>query len=209
MADSKVSSLTATTSIADTDVQYIVHSSASNSVTMQSQYSYIASRIALYASSMTSVSPTAATDTYVAGSRIVLPTAAHLQVGSIYRCHIFVSKTATGTTAPVITLRAGTAGTTSDTSIAAPTLSTETNTANTGTMITVTAMFKAVGASATADVSVNFAGGAGFPTNGGMTNTSTAFNSGTASMGLGVSVKSGTGGAWTIGMVQTELVNLI
>jgi hypothetical protein len=54
-------------------------------------------------------------DTVVTGSRVLVPSAG-LQVGSVYHVRVSLSKNATGTAAPVWTVRLGTAGTTSDAS---------------------------------------------------------------------------------------------
>lgn len=55
-----------------------------------------------------------ATDTYLSGSAIALPSGYPI-VGSRYRCKFDISKTAVGTATPIIIVRIGTAGTTADT----------------------------------------------------------------------------------------------
>ena len=62
-----------------------------------------------------------ATDTYVTGSNITF-TAGSWAVGGFYHCVVEMSKTAVGTATPIVTVRTGTTGTTSDSSTAVYTM---------------------------------------------------------------------------------------
>ena len=59
--------------------------------------------------------PTAATRTIIAGSTITLPRAGALQVGTVFRWHFNMTKTAAGIAASTFDIAIGTAGTTADT----------------------------------------------------------------------------------------------
>jgi hypothetical protein len=91
--------------------------------------------------------PGLATDTYLTNSNITIPSAP--VVGSTYLCKFDVTKTAAGTAAPVINLRIGAAGTTSDTSRATITYGVGTAVADTA-IVEVRAFFRAVGAGTSA-----------------------------------------------------------
>ena len=77
--------------------------------------SWTTSPVALFNSATASQTGFAA-DQYVTGSNVTY-TAGSWAAGGVYHCVFEVSKTAAGTAAPVITIRAGTAGTTSDASV--------------------------------------------------------------------------------------------
>lgn len=88
-----------------------------------------------------------AADTYMTGAQINIGTVGAWQAGMIYEAHFDMTKTAAGTAAPVVTVRLGTAGTTSDTARLTLTGQAQTAAADTGIFI-VTIEFRAVGASA-------------------------------------------------------------
>ena len=104
--------------------------------------------------STATVSAGYATDTYLAGSGVTIPTALPV-AGSTYEAVFDMVKTAAGTAAPVITLRYGTAGTVADTAILTFTFAAGTAAVDTG-IILVRAHFRTVG-SGTAAVLVGFA----------------------------------------------------
>jgi hypothetical protein len=166
------------------------------------------------------LSPTGGTDTYVTGSRVLIPNATGtgaLKVGTLYRIRIQATKTAAGTVAPIFTIRYGTAGTTADTAIATATGSAQTAVIDLGVW-TITVMFITVGSgtSATARAllelnhSAAVAAGMGGPPlqSAGVPAVGSGFNSTVASAGLGVSVNTGTSAVWTITAVTSEITNL-
>jgi hypothetical protein len=89
-----------------------------------------------------------ATDTYLAGSSIPMPSGGPL-AGGTYRLLFEVLKTTAGTAAPVITLRFGTAGTTSDSARLTFTLAAQTGVADIG-IFEVYTHFRAVGSGSSA-----------------------------------------------------------
>jgi len=181
MADSKVSALTAVATPAGTDEFPVNQGGVSKKMTL-SQISVYAEPLS--AASTAAQSPAAATDTYITGSAITLPTT-RLIAGSMYRLRIHASKTAAGTAA-------------------------QTATANAGTIIELLVNFRAVGSGTTGIIQagVAFAGGAGFPT-AGATGTSAGFDTTPANSKIGVSVNTGTSAAWTFTIVQADLLNFI
>lgn len=86
-------------------------------------------------------------DVYIVGSNLTLP--ATPVVGTAYALRFDVVKTAAGTVAPVLTVRIGTAGTTSDAAICTFTWGSGTAAADTG-VIDVLCVFRTVGAGTSA-----------------------------------------------------------
>lgn len=152
-------------------------------------------------------------DTYLTGSRIVLP--AGLVAGSRYKLVLDLNKTAAGTGTPVITVRLGTAGSTADTSRAALTFVANTAAADEA-RVELLVTFRAVGASAIIQAVCTFShqltttgfGGTGAGANMIRRATSAAFDATPANTGIGVSVNGGTGAVWTVQLVQAELENI-
>ena len=103
--------------------------------------------------STASVSAGYATDTYLAGSSIVVP-AGYWQAGTLYYCEFDMTKTAAGTAQAILTLRMGTAGTTADASIASQTYTAGTGAADTG-FWQVWALFRSVGSGTSAVIQLN------------------------------------------------------
>lgn len=155
-----------------------------------------------------------ATDTYLAGSSILIPSA-RLQAKSIYRCKFNVSKTGAGTVAPVIIVRFGTAGTTADTARATLTFPAQTAVIDEG-FFDLTVVFRTVGSGTTAVIqatanlahrlSVTGLSTGVSPT---VTATSSGFDSTVASSIIGISVNGGTSAAWTVNSVIAEMSNLL
>ena len=151
-----------------------------------------------------------ATDTYVTGSNITLPSS-RPKVGTRYRCLISVSKTAAGTATPIIQLRYGTNGTTADTSLCSFTFSAGTAATDVG-VFEVIAVYRSVGA-ATAAVVQGHCTLTSQPTTGfssllkGVQTTSAGHDSTTANTILGVSVNGGTSASWTVQLVSATLEN--
>lgn len=154
---------------------------------------------------------TAATDTYVTGSAIDV--ASKLQVGTILKWRIVVTKTAAGVAASVWVVRFGTAGTTSDTARLTLTSSTQTAAIDHG-VFEVTLVVTAIGASGVVsgfvllDHNLGATGLGGAGTTSTFQATSATFDTTVASLKAGISVNSGASAAWTVNQVFTEAYNL-
>lgn len=160
--------------------------------------------------------PGFAADTYLTGSSVaflsVLP-----RVGTLYQCTFDVAKTAAGTAAPVIIVRMGTLGTTSDAARLTFTFPAATAIADVGTF-SVWALFRTVGAGTSAVLQgrANLihkgtaTGLTGLSIEPGPTVqvTSAGFDSTVASSIIGLSVNGGTSAAWTVQMVEANLQNI-
>jgi hypothetical protein len=148
-----------------------------------------------------------ATDTYVTGSNIIY-TAGQWAVGGTYHCTLEVSKTAAGTATPIVTLRAGTTGTTSDAAEVAFTFTAGTAATDDAT-IEVFATIRTTGASGTgAGACKIVTSGGGFI--GGTTawtqvksSTSVTWDT-TTFTNIGVSLNGGTGFQGTVRLVSAE-----
>lgn len=165
----------------------------------------------IYNAGTNTVSAGYATDTYLTGSNIALPTTGLAQK-SMYRLRVNVSKTAAGTATPVVIVRVGSAGSTADTAVATLTFSAGTAVADTG-IIEVYCTFRSIGATATMWVVGKIehngtAVGLVSQITDVRSTVASSFNSTTTGNILGVSVNGGTSAAWTTELVQAELVNL-
>lgn len=160
-----------------------------------------------------------ATDTYLAGSRVLVAGTTGrgaLKAGSVYRLKLSASKTAAGTGAPVFTVRYGTAGTTSDTAICTVTFAAGTAAVDTGFFeIFVNIRSVGSGTSATAigvgtlvHTTAAATGLVGAVSPIVVGSVGSGFNSQTASAGIGCSLNAGASAAWTVALVQAELMNL-
>lgn len=154
-----------------------------------------------------------ATDTYLTGSAIAIPTSAPIAVGTVFRWRFCMTKTAAGTAQAIWSVRFGTNGTTADTARLTPTQTAQTAAADTGF--------------ATIDVIVRGPIGASCVVHGRFTMehhlattglqdqnhnviqaASAAFDCTTAGMIVGVSVNPGASGVWTFQQVTAEVLNL-
>jgi hypothetical protein len=155
-----------------------------------------------------------AADTYLAGSSILIPTLGVLKATSIYRCQFDVTKTAAGVATPIINLRFGTAGTTADTSRGTHTFPAQTAAAD-GGVFSLVAVFRTVGSGTSAVLASrcilnhNLAATGLSTSNGPLTTAlSGGFDSTPAGSIIGVSLNGGTSAAFTITVVEAELLNL-
>lgn len=151
-------------------------------------------------------------DTYIAGSGVTIP-AGKIQVGTKYRCKFNVVKTAAGTTAPVISVRLGTAGTTADTARATLTYAAQTAVADEGE-IEVVVVFRAIGAAAGVIQAIGNLAHRLITTGLNVTatftsvkNTSATFDSTTPTK-IGLSLNVGASGSWTMDLVEAAVENL-
>jgi len=166
--------------------------------------------------STSTVSASFASDTYLAGSSILMPAGGPI-AKSMYHCVFDMVKTAAGTAAFTVNLRFGTAGTTADTSLISWAFAAGTAAADTG-MFEVRVHFRTVGSGTSAVVvgtifcshalaatGLISTGASGF---GQITTVSSGFNSTTANAILGLSVNGGASFSGTNTIVQAKTLNL-
>lgn len=150
-------------------------------------------------------------DTYLTGSFIQFGAGAPI-VGTRYILRFDVSKTAAGTATPVLTLRTGTAGTTSDTARLTFTWGAGTAASDIG-YVELEAVFRTVGSS----TSATLIGRAGLQHNLASTGLTTVlqvvvpavssgFDSTTASLGIGASWNGGASAAHTVQLVTSQVI---
>jgi hypothetical protein len=163
----------------------------------------------LFNASVTSQGAGFSTDTYLTGSFIKF--AGPPKVGTKYKCRFYASKTAAGTASATITVRTGSAGTTSDTSRGALTLSAGTAATDQG-WFEVSVLFRTVG-SGSAAVTVATLALTSQPTTGfssllhAANAVSAGWDSTTADLGIGISVNGGASASWTVQQVMSEIEN--
>jgi hypothetical protein len=149
------------------------------------------------------------TDTYLTGSYIKFPFAPKAK--TVYKLVFDVAKTNAGTATPIIRVRVGTAGSTSDTATNTFTFGAGTTAADTG-VFEVIAAFRTVGSGTSAVIQGITRLTSNLTTTGisnavkARVSTSSGFNSTTANLGIGVSYNGGTNANHTITLVQAELV---
>ena len=153
-----------------------------------------------------------ASDTYVTGSSILIPSI-RPKVGTLYHCKITATKTAAGTATPIVQLRYGTTASTSDTSLCSFTFSAGTAATDTG-MFEVYGLYRSVG-SATSAVVQGYCSLISQPTTGfssllkGVATTSAGHDSTTVNTYLGVSINGGASASWTVQLVQATFENYL
>lgn len=151
----------------------------------------------------------AAADTYVTGSRVVIPSVG-LQVGSRIRFRWSVVKTAAGIATPIYTVRLGTAGSTADTSVWTHTGVAQTGIAETG-WFELNLIVRSIGASGVLHgvLVVSRTGGAAATglaaVPAGVVTGGAASTVWATTQGIGLSVNGGASSAWTVGQIQTDL----
>jgi hypothetical protein len=164
--------------------------------------------------SVSAVSAGFATDTYLAGSNITIPSGLPL-VKTKYRLKFDVTKTAAGVAAPVTIIRIGTTGSTADAAILTFTGNIQTAAADSG-VIEVLASFRTVGTGTNAvlqglyqlrhNLAVTGLGTvnpAGWQT---INVTSAGFDSTTANLIIGASFNGGASFSGTVNLVEAELI---
>ena len=172
-------------------------------------------KVAPYGVFNTAVAPVTgfSSDTYLVGSSCAIPNNS-LQAKSTYRCIFNVTKTGAGTATPIINIRFGTNGSTSDTSRGTLTWSAQTAVADEG-VFEVWVTFNTVGSGTLAVIqslgrlthrlSVT---GLGTGVSEPEIATSGGFDSTVSNSIIGISVNGGASAVWTITLVQAELKNL-
>lgn len=203
MADTKVSALTSLTSPTGADMQPVVNGGVSKQISLATQH------LRFFNQSTSTPGAGFATDTYLAGSSISIPSGAPY-VNTTYRGVFSVSKTTAGTAAPVISLRYGVNGTTADTAILTFTFGAGTGVADVG-IFEVIATFRTVGSGTSAVVqgisrlTSNLATTGLSSTIKALAVVSSGFDSTVASSKIGMSYNGGTSAVHTVTMVSAEL----
>lgn len=217
MADTKISALTAASSLADADVLAIVNGGASKKVSLTDLTTYFESRARQHNASITTQTPAANTDVYIVGSDVNIP-ANRLQAKTKYRLMLSITKSTAGTGTPTFNIRVGTAGTTADTSRCLFTWPAA-NTAVADEMkVEIECTFRSVGSGTSAviegmllaqhELTTTGFGGTGLGANIIINTTGGGFDSTVASLKIGCSVNGGTASAWSIRQAQAVLENL-
>jgi hypothetical protein len=172
-----------------------------------------ASTVTLYNISTSSQASTFAADTYLAGSFIKFPRLP--KVTTTYTCEFDVTKTGAGTATPIVTVRLGTAGSTSDTARNTFTFNAGTANADSG-KFKVVVSFRTVGSGTSAITQAVCSLIKGATATTGIINlvgqtlavTSGGFDSTVANLGIGVSLNGGTSASWTVTQVVSTLENV-
>jgi hypothetical protein len=219
MVDTKISGYPAASAGLLTHELVVNESSSNKKVTGDQLVGLAGKYSSVFNASVTTPAAGYAADTYLAGSQCLIPAATGrgaLKVGSMYKARFSVSKTAAGLVAPIINVRFGTLGTTADTSIGTLTFAAQTAVIDTG-LFEVFVTWRTVGTGTTATIEpvgtlVHIGAAVGLST----ANASVVVgavgaghNSQLASAGIGLSVNGGTNAAWTIALVQAELLALV
>lgn len=208
MADTKISALPALSSPTAADEIPINDGGVTRKMTLAQVDAYVGP----LRNAATTAQALATTATVVTASRIVLPQT-RMQAGVVYRARIVLTKTAAATASPILEVRTGTTGTSSDTSRLLYTSVAQTAVADTG-FLEVQCTFRSVGASAILASWLRFdhdlaATGFANATRGFQTsNVSSAFDTTTSGMGIEVVLTPGASAAWTVQQCYAELVNL-
>jgi hypothetical protein len=152
-----------------------------------------------------------ATDTYVTGSNILIPTSLSAQVGTTYKCSVSLSKTAAGVAPPTAIIRVGTAGTIADTTVITFTGAAQTAAVDVGTL-EVWATWRTVGATGvlqgTFSLVHNLANNVGLSGTNVIEVTSASFNTLTTSLYMGLSLNYGASASVTVTQVESSLLNI-
>jgi len=154
-----------------------------------------------------------AADTYLTGSGLVVPTGLLLQVGTIVKWTLYMTKTAAGTAAPIWIIRVGTAGTTADAArVTFTQVALQTGVVDTG-IVEIIAILRNVGAAgvlAGGLVMTHVLATTGFSTlnTNVMQVTSAGFDTTVAGTTIGLSVNPGSLGVWTHQVIAAEMQNI-
>jgi hypothetical protein len=196
--------------IADANKLLLIQSGVAKDIDMNALVAYIESRARVNNASVAAQGPGFSSDTYLVGSSCPIP-AGRLQAKTMYRCKFNAVKTGAGTATPIINVRIGTAGTTSDTSRGTLTFSAQTGVIDEAVW-EVNSIFRTVGSGTSAVLQslgqlnhrlsiTGFGTGVSEPE----IATSGGFDSTVANLIIGLSVNGGTSASWTINVVQSEI----
>jgi hypothetical protein len=197
-----------TTAVVNATLGFQNNGLAYNGYTLTGQGTYFTQK-AQYISNGSSAQQTGfAADQYLTGSTITV-NAGDFAVGTTYHCSFDMAKTNAGTAGIVISIRVGTAGTTSDTAVQTITFGAQTAAVDTGTF-DVYVNFRAVGVSATVSsvgrLTHSSGGATGLITTPGATisnSTSSTFSS-TSATKIGISFNGGASFSGTSNIVQAD-----
>lgn len=207
MADTKVSALTAATTVNNTDEVPINQAGTSKKATV----ARLNRKVMNYSTANQSL--TASTLTNITGSNLAVPTSATIVADTIWQWKIIMSKTAAGTAATSFNVRLGTTGTTADTAVLTFTL--PVGTAAIDTMrVDIMMNVRTTGATGVLQGTFTTTKNAGtivgwynIPTLA-ITATSAATNLTTASLIATVSTTTGAAIVGTVNQVVSEVVNV-
>jgi len=209
LTGTKISALSAVTTPVGTDELVVNQGGTTKKLTLAQLNGYVDP---LRSALVTAQAISGNSDTYITASRMVLPQS-KMQAGTFFRARLVITKTAAGTATPVFTVRTGVNGTTADTSRHAYTGVAQTGAIDTG-YLDILATFRNPGASCILATWTNFThdlastGFANATRDFQGSTISSAFDSTTASMGIGLSINPGASAAWTIQQCTLELLNL-
>lgn len=160
--------------------------------------------------STTSQGPGFATDTYLTGSNIQIPSS-RPRAGTMFQCLFAMTKTAAGTATPIVTLRYGSTAGVTDTALCTFTFGAGTAAVDTGTFV-VTGVYRSIGSGTAAVVQgicqLDSSATTGFSSTVKSVVVTSAGHDSTSSQYLGVSVNGGTSAAWTCVAVNSTLMNI-
>jgi hypothetical protein len=210
MADTKISALTAATTVADENEIPINEAGTNKKITALQIKAYLGDSLQNAAVADQVISATTA---YVAGSAIAVPVG-KLRIGTCLRWRIQVTKSAAGTTAGCAVLfKLGTLGTTGDATILTFTLGTPTAAADNAIIDVDVIIQGPLSASCIAEGTctlVHNLAATGFSTLPGEVKqvTSSAFDATVANLIAGITITTTASSAWTIKGVLAEAKNL-
>jgi hypothetical protein len=213
MADTKISALTAVSGPLAAQEFAVNDAGTSKKITLAQLASYPGNG-GRFNASVAQQGAGFASDTYLTGSSINIVDGS-LQAKSMYRAKFNVVKTNAGTATPIINVRIGTAGTTSDTSRGTLTFSAQTAVVDEG-VFEIFSTFRTVGGGTSAvlqslgrlthRLSIT---GLGVGVSEPEIATSGGFDSTVSGLIIGLSVNGGASASWTVNLVQAELFNLV
>ena len=210
MADTKISALTAATTVADANEIPINEAGTTKKITALQIRAY--SGDGLFNASVADQT-ISATTAYVTKSNIAVPVG-KLRIGTIFRWTLHVTKTAAGTTAGcAVQLKIGTLGTTGDATILTFTFGTPTGVADTAEIDVEVIIRGPLSASCIATGIANLAHGlaaTGFSTLPNETKqaTSSTFDATVANLIVGLAILTTTLSVWTVTGCTVEAMNL-
>jgi hypothetical protein len=209
MADTKISALTAVTTLVNADEFAVNQSATSKKVTGTVLRDYLGN--SFYKVSVAAQSPAAGATTYLTNSSIAIP-ALKLRAGSTFRWDCDLSKTGAGVAARSILIKVGTAGTTADTTIATLTQGAGTGVSDAGYM-RILFTVRTIGAAATSRASVfgthNLSTTGLFPNETDYIQAAgTTFDSTVANLIVGLAVTAGTSEALTFDQIICTALNV-
>jgi hypothetical protein len=195
--------------LADADKINVIQSAVAKGVPLSKLREYVGWNIRN--ASVTAQGAGFASDTYLVGSSVQIPTTMRARAQTTYRCAFDASKTAAGVATPIITFRFGTAGAIGDAARCTLTFPAQTAAID-NALFEVIIVFRTVGTGTSAVCSgrgtlSHGASITGFSTSVSPTalNTGGGFDSDVNLSFCGISVNGGTSAAWTVQVVESSL----